>query len=159
MAGWRCCDRPTTGGPRPGSRIRARCRLVDAPADERWNPNRSEWAPDRAGSDIRRAQDHAGRADRRGWIQSAFGQVNWVRNLRVSGDATLTRGQRGQSVIATELSPAEAAVFFGDVLTPYIRHLPLIVRSVLPSLLGLGDILKDPKAAAERHPVFELHAV
>ncbi|MGH7877337.1 MAG: nitroreductase family deazaflavin-dependent oxidoreductase [Candidatus Dormibacteraceae bacterium] len=95
----------------------------------------------------------------RRWIQSAFGEVNWVRNLRVSGEATLTRGRRRQSVIATELSRAEAAAFFGDVLTPYIRRLPLVVRSVLPSLLGLSDILKDPKAAAELHPVFELHAV
>jgi hypothetical protein len=27
----------------------------------------------------------------------------------------------------------------------------------MPSLLGLRDILDDPAAAAERHPVFEVH--
>src|SRR4030081_3926487 len=45
------------------------------------------------------------------WIQSPFGDVNWVRNLRASGEATLTVGKRQESVSAAELSLEEAASF------------------------------------------------
>ena len=95
--------------------------------------------------------------DRR-WIQGAFGEVNWVRNLRAAGEATLTQGKRKESVRTIEFTKEEAATFFIDVLGPYLRRLPLPVQWVMPPLLGLGDVLKDPKAAAERHPVFELRA-
>jgi deazaflavin-dependent oxidoreductase (nitroreductase family) len=30
----------------------------------------------------------------RRWVQSPFGDVNWVRNLRAVGEGTLTRGKR-----------------------------------------------------------------
>ncbi len=96
--------------------------------------------------------------DHRRWIQGAFGEVNWVRNLRAAGEATLTIGKRQESVHTTELSKEEAAAFFADVLGPYLRRLPLPVRWIMPPLLGLSDVLKDPSAAAERHPVFEIQA-
>jgi hypothetical protein len=93
---------------------------------------------------------------KRRWIQGAFGEVNWVRNLRSAGEATLTIGNRRESIKAAELSKLEAGVFFADVFTAYIRQSPPVVRPILPALLGLQDAIKDPKAAAERHPVFEI---
>lgn len=93
----------------------------------------------------------------RRWVQSPFGDVNWVRNLRASGHATLTVGRRQELVTAVELTPEGAAGFFRDVLGPYVRRVPLGAW-MLGSVLGAKDILEDPVAAGERHPVFELRA-
>lgn len=43
------------------------------------------------------------------WLGSPYGNVDWVRNLRAAGRATLTRGGRDEAVSAVELSPDEAA--------------------------------------------------
>jgi deazaflavin-dependent oxidoreductase (nitroreductase family) len=43
--------------------------------------------------------------DGRQYVQSPFGNVNWVRNLRANGTATLSWGRRHEMVTATELSP------------------------------------------------------
>jgi deazaflavin-dependent oxidoreductase (nitroreductase family) len=94
----------------------------------------------------------------RRWVQAPFGDVNWVRNLRASGEATLALGQRTESVAATELEPDEAAAFYADILAPYFSGIPAPVRWTLGSLLGLRDILRDPARAAREHPVFELRA-
>jgi deazaflavin-dependent oxidoreductase (nitroreductase family) len=93
----------------------------------------------------------------RRWVSSPYGDVHWVRNLRVAGRATLTFGRREEQVTATELSPASKLVFFRDVFGPYVRRLPLGTW-MIGSLLGAKDMLGDPEDAAERHPVFELHA-
>ena len=92
--------------------------------------------------------------DGRRWVQSPFGEVNWVRNLRAAREATITINRRPESVDAVELSPAETARFFKEVLGPYVGRIPM--GRWLLSLLGGGDILADPDAAAARHPVFEL---
>src|SRR3981189_283085 len=57
----------------------------------------------------------------RRWIQSPFGEVNWVRNLRASGEATIAIGGRQESVSATELGTDEAASFYAVRLAPYFR--------------------------------------
>src|SRR5712692_11189927 len=46
--------------------------------------------------------------DGRRWVIGTFGEVNWVRNLRESGVATLTIGRREESVKAVELSRDDA---------------------------------------------------
>ena len=92
--------------------------------------------------------------DGRRWVQSPFGEVNWVRNLRAAREATITINRRSESVEAVELSTAETARFFKEVLGPYVGRIPM--GRWLLSLLGGGDILADPDAAAARHPVFEL---
>ena len=53
----------------------------------------------------------------RRWIWAPWGEVNWVRNLRAAGRATLTKRGRKEEVRATELNPAERVHFFRDVLT------------------------------------------
>src|SRR5437773_4598060 len=40
--------------------------------------------------------------DRR-FVQASFGEVNWVRNLRASGEAVIRRGRWSLAVSATEL--------------------------------------------------------
>jgi len=90
---------------------------------------------------------------RRGVI-SPFGEVNWVRNLRAAGRATITVGRRKEEVTAIELGPTEAAEFIRDVLAPHARRTRLgswFVRSV-----DKIDIDHPVDAAAGR-PVFELY--
>ena len=93
------------------------------------------------------------------WVSSPFGDVNWVRNLRAAGRATLTLGRREELVTATELTREEKVAFFRDLMGPFVRRIPLgFGRLLLGSVLGAKDIVDDPVGAAERHPVFELHA-
>jgi len=91
----------------------------------------------------------------RTWVQSPFGDVNWVRNLRAAGEATITLGKRRSEVRAVELSIGEKVEFYREVLGPYIRRMR--GGTLLAKMLGLSEALDDPQAAAERHPVFELH--
>ena len=90
---------------------------------------------------------------RRGLI-SPFGEVNWVRNLRTTGYATITVKQRKEEVTAVELGQAEAVAFIRDVLAPHARRNWLggwIVRN-------LDKIDYDnPEEAARGRPVFEIH--
>ena len=94
--------------------------------------------------------------DSRRWVIGTFGDVNWVRNLRAAGEATVTVGHKRQEVVASELDVAARAQFFRDVLGPYVRRLP--VGALILSILGAREILDDPAAAAEHRPVFELRA-
>ena len=90
---------------------------------------------------------------RRGLI-SPFGEVNWVRNLRAAGHATITTGRRKEEVSAIELGPTEAVEFIRDVLAPHARRTRLgawIVRN-----LDKIDF-DNPEEAAKGRPVFELH--
>src|SRR5690348_16098828 len=94
--------------------------------------------------------------DGRTWVQSPVGDVNWIRNLRAAGQATITLGKRRSEVRAVELSIGEKVEFYREVLGPYIRRMR--GGTLLAKMLGMSEALDDPQAAAERHPVFELHA-
>ena len=91
----------------------------------------------------------------RRWIIGTFGDVNWVRNLRATPDATITFKRRAYSVHAAELSVEQRARFFRETLIPYVNRIPL-GRFLIGTVLGAGEILADPDGAATRHPVFEL---
>ena len=93
--------------------------------------------------------EHEGRR----WIWAPYGEVDWVRNLRAAGSATITAGGRTEQVTAVELDAAQRVAFFEDVLTPVARSMRMgnwFMRSVL------GTNLDDPAAASEGRPVFEL---
>ncbi|SRR5712692_2482553 len=92
--------------------------------------------------------------DGKRWVIGTFGEVNWVRNLRTAGEATLTVGRRREQVVATELSLERRAEFFRDVIGPYVRRLP--AGGLLLAVLGAREILDEPLRAAEHRPVFEL---
>src|SRR5256712_6015971 len=91
----------------------------------------------------------------RRWVIATFGDVNWARNLRAAGAATLTVNRRPEAVAARELPQVEAAAFFRDTLTPYVGRVPM-GRWILGSMLGAREIFTDPDGAAQHHPVFEL---
>ena len=92
--------------------------------------------------------------DGRTWVQSPFGDVNWVRNLRAAGVATITVGKQSEEVRAVELSTADKVAFYRDLLGPYANGMR--GGRFLARFLGMSEILNDPIAAADAHPVFEL---
>jgi len=90
----------------------------------------------------------------RRWVMSPFGEVNWVRNLRESGSATITLNRKREDVVAHELSEDEVVEWLRDTLAPYLRTRRLaawIVRN-----LDEIDIEHPVETAADLR-IFELH--
>jgi deazaflavin-dependent oxidoreductase (nitroreductase family) len=90
------------------------------------------------------------------WVWAPWGEVNWVRNLRAAGRATITFRGRSEDVRAIELDPAQRVAFFRDTLAPLARSIPFgmfFIRVVD------GVDLRQPVKAAEGRRVFELQAM
>jgi deazaflavin-dependent oxidoreductase (nitroreductase family) len=87
------------------------------------------------------------------WLVAPYGAVNWVRNLRAAGEATLTRGRRTEHVTVTELGAKEAAVILKESL------------SIAPSFLRQyfdvtpASSLEEFEQEAPRHPVFSFNSL
>ena len=94
----------------------------------------------------------------RRYVMGAYGDVNWTRNLRAAGEATLRYKGADVPVTARELDPAAARAFFGTTIPGYIARFPAPGRLFLRSLFRLvaPDLLTDPDKAAATRPVFEL---
>jgi deazaflavin-dependent oxidoreductase (nitroreductase family) len=92
------------------------------------------------------------------WIIGAYGDVQWTRNLRAAGEATIRIGSHDEQVRARELTHDEAATWFREQLVPYATGQGAIWRRVGQRILKsfAPDILDDPNGAATRRPVFEL---
>jgi deazaflavin-dependent oxidoreductase (nitroreductase family) len=91
----------------------------------------------------------------RTWVMGAYGNVQWVANLRHAREGTIrVKGGAQRHVQARPLSTEEAAAFFREVLAPYAGRLPWYGR--LTAKIIVGEMLKDPDRAARDHPVFEL---
>jgi deazaflavin-dependent oxidoreductase (nitroreductase family) len=82
------------------------------------------------------------------YVQSPFGSVQWVRNLRAAGQATLSWGRRQETVIATELSPEEAA----PVIKSMLARAPKMIQEYfdVTAESSLEDVIRD----APNHAVF-----
>jgi deazaflavin-dependent oxidoreductase (nitroreductase family) len=96
--------------------------------------------------------EHAGHR----YVQSPFGAVNWVRNLRANGAAILARGSRREAVHAVELQGDAAGAVLRDTLTPYLRtRVGAAYLGRYYALHADSPMTEFVEAAAE-HPVFEL---
>jgi deazaflavin-dependent oxidoreductase (nitroreductase family) len=95
----------------------------------------------------------------RRWIIAAYGDVQWVRNLRAAGEGEIRRGRRAERIRASELSSEAAIAFYRDTLPAFVRTLPWFGQGFVRLLFSVADaaVLDDPVAAAATHPVFELH--
>jgi deazaflavin-dependent oxidoreductase (nitroreductase family) len=92
----------------------------------------------------------------RRWVWSPWGDVQWVRNLRAAGRATITVRGRAEEVTATELDPTQRVDFFQEVLSPVARGM----RFGVPFIRLLDGVdLDHPVDAAHGRPVFELQPV
>jgi deazaflavin-dependent oxidoreductase (nitroreductase family) len=90
----------------------------------------------------------------RRWVWAPWGEVNWVRNLRAAGRATVKVRGRTEEVSAIELDPAQRVEFFRDVLGPFARGFPF---GILFIRIVDGVDLNHPEQVAESRRVFELH--
>jgi deazaflavin-dependent oxidoreductase (nitroreductase family) len=90
------------------------------------------------------------------YVFSAFGEVNWVHNLRVAGVATLKHGRRSEPVGAVELTPEAAAPILQATLATVLK-----VKGFGPMIGGWYGVTAastdaDYLASARLHPGFEL---
>jgi deazaflavin-dependent oxidoreductase (nitroreductase family) len=92
----------------------------------------------------------------RRWVWAPWGEVQWVRNLRAAGRATIAERGRNEDVRATELDPAQRVGFFRDILGPHARGIRLGVWFIR---IVDGVDLDHPVEAAEGRRVFELHPI
>ena len=88
------------------------------------------------------------------FLVAAFGEVNWVRNLRATGQAQLTRGHRTEAIGVVELEAREAAPILKQFLTSYhmVPFIPLYF-DVTPR-----SSLADFEQEAAQHPVFRIES-
>src|SRR5579859_1135852 len=66
------------------------------------------------------------------YVGSPFGIVDWVRNLRASREAVLTRRRRSETVSARELPPGEATIILQEEIkagNPFIRSYGVTIDS------------------------------
>lgn len=120
----------------------------------RMGPNTTLTVMGRKSGEPRTAAVAVLEVDGRRWILGAYGEVNWVRNLRAARRGSLRVDGRDLPVGARELTRAEAEAFFRDELRTYVDRLPWLWRQVA-AVFG-REPLRNPAKAAERHPVFEL---
>jgi deazaflavin-dependent oxidoreductase (nitroreductase family) len=81
------------------------------------------------------------------YVGSVYGIVDWVRNLRAAGEATLTRGRRSETVNVIALPPGEAALVLQEDIkggNPFARNYSVTADSSL----------EEFERAVLTHPVF-----
>jgi deazaflavin-dependent oxidoreductase (nitroreductase family) len=83
------------------------------------------------------------------WLVAPYGVVNWVRNVRASGEVTLTRGSHSDRFRVEEVGVPEAVL----VLRNYLSEVP-----VTRPYFDAAPDSPDEAIAAElpKHPVFRL---
>jgi deazaflavin-dependent oxidoreductase (nitroreductase family) len=90
------------------------------------------------------------------YVQSPYGEVNWVRNLRASGDAVLTRDRRRIPVAAVELEPEQGGRVIREAVAPFLRgRLTAAFMHVFVPLRRDATV-EEYVEHVRRHPVFEL---
>ena len=92
----------------------------------------------------------------RRFVQSPFGEVNWVHNLRAAGEAVVSKGRGHQRVDAIEVVPEDGGSLLREALAPYVRS--RVLRPVLGRFFHLrtDSTLDEYVAQARTHPMFEL---
>ena len=83
------------------------------------------------------------------YVGSVYGIVDWVRNLRATGEAVLTRGRRAETVTARELPTGEAALVLREDVkdgNPFARNYGVTADSSL----------EEFERAVVSHPLFVL---
>ncbi|MFI5420727.1 MAG: nitroreductase family deazaflavin-dependent oxidoreductase [Nitrososphaerales archaeon] len=88
--------------------------------------------------------------DEQRYLIAAYGTVNWVRNLRVSREATLFHDKHSEVIAASEISPQEA----GPILKLGLASYPSITRSYFQA--KVDSPIEEFQADATRHPVFKI---
>src|ERR1700738_267116 len=88
--------------------------------------------------------EHQGRR----YVQSPYGEVDWVRNLRAAGRASLQSGRRVETITVRELNAEEKV----PILQVALRRAPKVVQRM--SGVTLDSPIEDFVKAAQRPPMF-----
>ena len=88
----------------------------------------------------------------RRYVQCPYGEVDWVRNLRAAGKATLQSGRRIEAITVRELNAEERA----PILQVVLRRAPKVVQRM--SGVAPDSPLEDFVKAAQKHPMFVVEA-
>lgn len=85
------------------------------------------------------------------WLVAPYGEVQWVRNIRAAGTATLTHGRRSEAIAVTEVAAREAA--------PVLKRYLMVQHAA--DVQSYFDATKDSpldafEREAARHPVFRI---
>lgn len=83
------------------------------------------------------------------WLVSPYGEVNWVKNARITGEVTLSRGGKDDALKIIPATPEEAA----PILKEYIQK-EGIVRPYFD--VQPDSPIEDFITEAPQHPVFRL---
>lgn len=96
------------------------------------------------------------RLDGRRYVQSPWGEVNWVRNLRAAGEAILSHGAQRERVDAVEIAPEQGGSILRGSMERYFRS--RILSFAVRRFFGLGPHSTPDEfvAVAREHPMFEL---
>jgi deazaflavin-dependent oxidoreductase (nitroreductase family) len=86
------------------------------------------------------------------WLVAAFGEVNWVHNIRAEGRVELSSGRQTDIFAIRELEAAEAAPILKQFLRQYglVPFIPPYFEATAQSPLV------DFEQEALRHPVFRI---
>jgi deazaflavin-dependent oxidoreductase (nitroreductase family) len=83
------------------------------------------------------------------WLVAGYGPANWVRNVRVAGEVTLSRGRHAQQFKVEEAGATDAI----PVLRKYISEIR-VTRPYFDATQDSPD--EDVAAELPRHAVFRL---
>ena len=86
------------------------------------------------------------------WLVAAFGETNWVHNIRAVGEAQLIVGRKTETVRVTEIESAQAAPILKQFLKSY-GIVPFIPPYFAVSAQAPVSAFEDE---AKDHPVFLL---
>jgi len=98
------------------------------------------------------------RLDGRRFVQSPFGEVDWVRNLRAAGQAVVSKGRHHEQVESIEVAPEAGGPILRDALAPYLKSRLLAIVLGRFFHFRADSTVEDYVAEARRHPMFELHS-
>jgi deazaflavin-dependent oxidoreductase (nitroreductase family) len=92
----------------------------------------------------------------RQYIQSPYGEVNWVQNLRANPEAVLSRGSHQEPVEAIEVAPEDAVAILRAGVARYLRSRWLAPVARLFTGIRPDSTDEEILARARHHPMFEL---
>lgn len=85
------------------------------------------------------------------WLIAAYGEVDWVRNLRAAGEATFTRGRYTEAITAVEIPAKEAA----PILKRSLAGAPAMIKKLYD--VAPTAPLEDFEREVVHHPIFQIN--
>ena len=92
------------------------------------------------------------------YLFGTFGDTQWVRNLRVAGEAVLVTGRHRSTVAATELTAEEAGPVLQGALAHYLAT-PMKLFLQRYYAVTADGTAEDFVELAHQHPVFRLREI